>query len=383
MTPDQFLKWSMDQYASMKGFKASCAIETKLNGVGFEKNKLDQTREIVYDSPNMFKIQAQSHSAEIFAESDGSRMVLGTSDLKTPVTAYKAPETITSEHTELLSEPMLCGTLLYTFFGGSPHYSDLVDTSKTAPSFGDEEQVSGEKAKHVLFYATGVYGHTDVLIGEKTGLVYRIEYDSDPRIKMAAYIKQARNLKTPIPISSDTVERYASMSPNPNVTSAFFVYNLPKGAKLVDRSQGGTQGPLPIGSKAPDFQLQSVDGTKSVRLSSLKGKTVLVDFWATWCGPCRQSLPHTEDLYKKYGDKDLAVVTVSDEPSSKIQGFLSQAHYTFPSYRDAKHEAEQLYAVDALPTVVIIDKKGNLASYLVGARDEDALLKALKAAGLG
>lgn len=137
--------------------------------------------------------------------------------------------------------------------------------------------------------------------------------------------------------------------------------------------------PVPRGKPAPDITLHGLDG-KAVKLSSLRGKPVFLDFWATWCGPCRMSLPHTDKLAKT-GRGKINVLAISDEDVSTIKSFMKENKYTYPSFRDGDKSAGKKYQVQAIPTFVIIDKNGNLVDYVVGY-DNEAVDKALAKVGI-
>ncbi|MBU1747067.1 MAG: redoxin domain-containing protein, partial [Chloroflexi bacterium] len=121
------------------------------------------------------------------------------------------------------------------------------------------------------------------------------------------------------------------------------------------------------GSTAPDFTLQTVDG-QSVTLSDLRGThVVLIDFWATWCGPCRQELPHVQDLYDTYRDRGLMVLGLDlRESATQVQGFLAVNGYTFPMLLDRDGAVAQQYGVRGIPTSVVIDSQGIIRKVQVG-----------------
>jgi thiol-disulfide isomerase/thioredoxin len=137
--------------------------------------------------------------------------------------------------------------------------------------------------------------------------------------------------------------------------------------------------PVAIGKAVPDITVTGLNG-KPVKLSSLKGKPVFLDFWATWCGPCRMSLPHTQELAAKNGKK-ISVLAISNETKDTITPFLKDNKYTFPAYRDADNSAGLKYKVEAIPTFVVIDKNGKLVDYIVGY-DPDHVKAALKKVGI-
>jgi len=136
-----------------------------------------------------------------------------------------------------------------------------------------------------------------------------------------------------------------------------------------------------IGKRAPEISVTGVDGS-GTKLSALRGKVVLIDFWATWCPPCRKGLPETQALYKKYGKKGLAVLTITDEPKDTVKPFLKTNELTFPAYLDKSSATNQAYGIQAIPTVAIIDKNGKLSALFVGLQDKSTIIAALKKAGL-
>lgn len=111
---------------------------------------------------------------------------------------------------------------------------------------------------------------------------------------------------------------------------------------------------------APGFTLQSRDG-QTVSLGEQKGKVVMVNFWATWCVPCRQEMPHLQALYERYNSLgfELLAVNVEDNPAG-ARKWLAETPVTFPVLFDAKNEVSKLYKVTAMPSTVLIGRDGNL-----------------------
>jgi thiol-disulfide isomerase/thioredoxin len=135
------------------------------------------------------------------------------------------------------------------------------------------------------------------------------------------------------------------------------------------------------GVAAPDFELENLEG-KPVKLSELKGKPVFLDFWATWCGPCRRALPHTQEFAKKYKDKAHILAINVRESKEKVQQFMEQNKYTFPVLLDTKGEVARAYQVSGIPHFVIIDAEGKIQLIKVGygAGMEKELERALQRA---
>ena len=113
-----------------------------------------------------------------------------------------------------------------------------------------------------------------------------------------------------------------------------------------------------VGSKAIDFTLKTFDG-KQVTLSSLRGKVVLLDFWASWCTPCREELPLLDILHKTYGREDFKVVTVNidNHPKNAVK-FLETYSIKVAPLWDQKKKVVSAYDVQKMPTTILIDKNG-------------------------
>lgn len=124
-------------------------------------------------------------------------------------------------------------------------------------------------------------------------------------------------------------------------------------------------GPKP-GTAAPDFALQSLEG-KTVHLSDFRGKAVLLNFWATWCDPCRQEIPRFVELQNKYGERGLQVVGVSlDDDAKAVPPFYRQYKMNYPvAVGDAKL-AERFGDILGLPVNLLIDRDGRIAARHVG-----------------
>jgi len=133
---------------------------------------------------------------------------------------------------------------------------------------------------------------------------------------------------------------------------------------------------------AEDFTL-AMPGGKSFRLSEHRGKAVLVNFWATWCPPCREEMPAMERLYQGYKDRGLVLVAVSlDTDSGLVAPFVREQKLTFPIALDPKAEVANKYGVRALPSSFVVDRKGTMAALALGPRTWDntaakALVEAL------
>jgi thiol-disulfide isomerase/thioredoxin len=136
-----------------------------------------------------------------------------------------------------------------------------------------------------------------------------------------------------------------------------------------------------VGQAAPELSVLTLDG-RPVKLSQWKGKTVLLEFWATWCGPCRAGMPGLEAMHRELAAKGLEVIAISNESPEQQQSFLAANSYTFQAWQDLDKSAETVFEVDALPTQILISAEGKILYYRRGIGDEAALKELLRQQGL-
>jgi peroxiredoxin len=116
----------------------------------------------------------------------------------------------------------------------------------------------------------------------------------------------------------------------------------------------------PISGKAPEFTLKSRGG-QNLRLSDYRGQVLLINFWASWCGPCRQEMPLLENLYKRYNKLGFTIMGVNvDTDSTKANNYLRDISVTFPIVYDTTNAVSKSFNVNAMPTTVIVDRNGNM-----------------------
>jgi cytochrome c biogenesis protein CcmG, thiol:disulfide interchange protein DsbE len=126
---------------------------------------------------------------------------------------------------------------------------------------------------------------------------------------------------------------------------------------------------------APDFNLSQLDGP-TLRLSSYRDKIVLLDFWATWCAPCREETPNLVNLQKEYGDRGLQIIGVSmDDSAEPVHAFYRQFHMNYPVVMGNAKTGELYGGVLGLPIAFLIDRNGRIYKKHVGATDPVVLEK--------
>ena len=114
------------------------------------------------------------------------------------------------------------------------------------------------------------------------------------------------------------------------------------------------------GQPAPDFALKSSTG-ENLRLSEYRGDVVMINFWATWCGPCRQEMPLLDELYSRYQRVGFSLLGVNiDDDSRRAMQMIEELGVNFPVLFDARKEVSKLYEVEAMPVTVIVDREGKV-----------------------
>jgi len=128
----------------------------------------------------------------------------------------------------------------------------------------------------------------------------------------------------------------------------------------------------------PQFTLSSLDG-KTVSMKNLSNKVVVIDFWATWCGPCREEIPHLNKLYSDYRGQGLEIIGISmDDGPEAVKEFARGMRMEYPVVMGNDELAEQFGGIPGIPTTFIVDRKGNIVKKFVGLPPAEALNRVVR-----
>lgn len=278
-----------------------------------------------------------------------------------------APASLSQSNSIVTRNFEVGGSLLHHLLDGKKGLEGLLAADKLAV-----DKLS-EKADEIVlkFTATGDFGTTTMAIDPKTYTVQKIECQMEP---LVANLKDSPDLK----ITKLTLrETFGPTDLNAKLDNSRFAMNVPKGIQPRDMRVSGQEG-----SMAPAFSVDQLGGGK-VTLESLKGQIVLLDFWATWCGPCRKGLPDTLEFQKAYADQGLRVVAITDETEPQVRVFLKEMNLEGLNVAlDADKSASKAYKVGSLPTMILIDRSGKIAVRFDGLPPKSEILRGLERAGI-
>lgn len=338
LTPQKVMQEVQQAYSKVQSLKAVVQVK-----VGEE----------IYVSTVQFLRPAQF---VVQVKQEGNLVQSYTSDGKT-YTIYNPADKSYIQQEVSSDSPLIGGHLTFAGFAGlamEPKFGGMLETY-IRQNFEKAQAKGTEKVGATpcrVVELTGKGGTMNLFLGSKDGLVYRMVY------KMSG--------------GSTYEELVTSLQLNPSIPKDVFAFKPPADAKKVEPKQQAEESREDTksleGQPAPDFTLTDMEGN-SVSLSNLKGKVVFLDFWATWCPPCRESLPHTQSLsqHEKAKSGELVVLAINArEEADKVKQFMQEKGFSFRVLMDKDGAVLDKYKVQGIPTFVLIDREGKVAWVQVG-----------------
>ena len=365
--PDDVIRKMCGFYKELKSFSVHAEMDAQVQA-GAMNNKMKGSVDIVFESPNRLALRGKgTQLGGITVVCDGKTLYTLVGALKR-YTKQDAPKSLE----ELTQNPIIgsvqgTGTFAIQFLANDPAKSILKGV--TASKDLGTEKIDGQTARHLQFSQQDDIEWQAWIAEGKEPLLLRVEIDLSKMVKKsggAAF--EGKEVKVTM------LQTFKDWKLNVKPAATDFVFTAPKEAKEVPNLFGRSVGeedeeaPSPLlGKAAPPVDLERLDG-KRVNLNDHAGKdVVMLDMWATWCGPCRAELPILLQVAEEYKSKGVALFGINQREDKKtIEKFLKKEKYDLTVGLDTKGQVGEAYRAEGIPLLAIIDKKGIVQSIHVG-----------------
>ena len=366
------LRQAADYYKKAKSFAVEVEREQKVGAMSIK-----QTLEVVVERPNKLAIRTKGILPGIDVVSDGKTLSISITPLK-KYTQSQAPASLADLGNDPITRSILAGslqgTMLYELISADP-YKALME-GVTSSTYVGEEVVDGAKAHHLKF-TQDQFDWEAWVAAQGDPLLRKTVVDLTKSVANSPVAAQLKGKKL------ELVQTFKDWKIDAPVDEKTFAFQPPSGSKKVDSFNEQAPSPL-VGKPAPDLSLKLLDKGE-LRLEDHREKDiVMLDFWATWCGPCVQELPLLTEVAESYKDKGVAFFAINlRETPEQIKEFQADKKLKFTVALDTDGAAGTAYGAHAIPMLVLVDKKGVVQSVHVGynpaikttlAKELDALL---------
>lgn len=373
-------------FTELKGFKTELNIELKMD-LGGNKQELKVEDRIAAQRPNLFSLEADSSTgggAVVKADGKDLWILLGAFN---KYFASEAPEQLsdlTSMQTVMGVAAMgNSGKITLAMLSEDPAEALMLGVKSL--SYVGEEEVDGVTCDHLAGSEESMDWELWIEQGDQP-VVRKFVPDLTKTFKMMFERMPKEQLEQLKGWKAENIALYTNWEINPEFTADTFAFTAPEDATEVDSfndmlGQGSSAGPQELlGKAAPEFTLELLDG-KELNLADHKDKDVVIlDFWASWCGPCRQAMPVIDEVAESYKDKGVKLYAVNiQEDVDTIRGVLESDELDVTVAMDTDGEVAQLYKANAIPQTVIIGKDGTVQVVHVGMPPASQLREELDA----
>ncbi len=270
----------------------------------------------------------------------------------------------------LFPSPCLCAQILL-----SKQEKPIVQQLQSLRQLADDERASTTKQLALQIRQLPVTANKVLLAAGLANLSTEGDFGHDTLQEVATTLAEALR---------EEPARATQGPPNPYVELAQLVRYEQVKASLEDpqfaAAMSKLEGDDQLRQQA-DFTLMDLQG-KAWTLSNLRSKVVLVNFWATWCPPCRKEMPDLETLYNRFKDQGLVILAISDEDASKVRPFVAERNVTYPILLDPGRKVNELFQIEGIPKSFVYDRHGKLVAQAIDMRTRKQFLEMLAQAGL-
>ncbi|HET6879927.1 MAG TPA: DUF2092 domain-containing protein [Pirellulales bacterium] len=356
-------------------FEFDQKISLNFNGL---KNNVESQAKIAVARPKRFAMRQKDPQLGADVVCDGEQISISLAPLK-QYTQTSAPESLD----ELLTNPLIAGGMggrgpLLDVFADDPYKTLMEGVTKN--EYAGREKIGDIEAHHLKFEQDQFDWELWVAIGDQPRML-KAAFDMKKTLAVGGLSdEQLKDAEMSI------VQNYQNWQFDKTLPDDAFAFEPPEGAKKVEDFSAGEPGQEPeisplVGKPAPELKQELLDGGQ-FSLKEQKGKIVILDFWATWCGPCVREMPLVAKVADEYQKKGVSLYCVNQgEESDAIRDFLKEKELKVTVSLDPEGEAGNAYGVQGIPTLVLIDKAGVVQSVHIGFSPEigDILKKELDA----
>jgi thiol-disulfide isomerase/thioredoxin len=262
-----------------------------------------------------------------------------------------------------------CLTELYTLQMKTGSFKDAAVTAVSLEAIApnqEEKSYAETKRGHALFYQAGDKNKTDLLTASDAA--FKSAIADNPKNASAHYL------------DGQVLARLGQIDAARDQFKTCLTCVSPNDPSYLRAEHFAEDPALSTHRMAPPFTVTALDGSK-FNLDAMGGRVVLIDFWATWCGPCNAELPHIKKIAKEFAGQPLVIISVSwDSDAQKWRDFIDKNEMTWVQYRDADHHLSNLFGINAIPHYFTIDSDGVLTAEMLGeGSDVEGKLKKLVA----
>lgn len=369
--PRDLLKQSAEAIKQYRTYQLESVIALEMRGGPFNE-KLEMPSSVSVRRPDKIRVESSSKAGAITIVGDGEHTWIYLSTVK----KYIKRAALQSPEASVISAGALPANL--------PDLNQYIQSTKLR----GEESIDVGGVKTPCWVVETIYDQ--IPLPEQGVLIHDAAQTTwitkDHRLNLRSTFAAKINLAgvdEPVALTQST--RTTRVRLNVALPDSLFVFTPPAGSKETgDWTLPGVAKPDLEGKPAPVFRARTLDGA-DVDLAALRGKVVLLHFWATWCEPCRREMADFDKLRAEFQDKDLVVLGLTvGEDQSIVARFVKETMLSYPMVAlEGAEDIVSALSITSFPTVVMIDREGRIKSYEVGARGEAALRDDLARLGIG